>query len=141
MRTIDLLIIHCSASPNGRATTVADIDRWHKERGFACIGYHKVIYIDGTVHDGRKIEQIGAHAEGHNAHSIGVCLIGTDKFYQVQWDALRLLIEELESKYLHTQVVGHRDLPNVHKACPGFSVTAWKENDRQSLEDHILLGG
>ena len=137
MRTLDLIIIHCTATPNGRPHTVEDIDRWHKERGFAKIGYHKVIYIDGSVHNGRPIEQVGAHAEGYNAHSIGVCLVGTDKFTIPQWASLKTLVGELQDEYGILRVVGHRDIPEVHKDCPGFSVKAWKENERKSLEGHI----
>ena len=73
MRHINEIIIHCSATPEGRDYTVADIDRWHKARGWRGIGYHYVIYRDGSVHAGRPVEQIGAHCTGHNANSIGIC--------------------------------------------------------------------
>ena len=76
MRKIDLIIIHCSATPEGKDFTTADIDRWHRQRGFASIGYHFVIYRDGSVHHGRPLAQVGAHCQGHNAHSIGICYIG-----------------------------------------------------------------
>jgi N-acetylmuramoyl-L-alanine amidase len=138
MRSIDLIVIHCAATPNGKPFTTADIDGWHRERGFACIGYHKVIYIDGSVHDGRKIEQIGAHAEGYNAHSIGVCMIGTDQFTREQWDSLKTLVEALQDEYSIDRVAGHHDLPGVHKECPGFSVSAWKNRDRNPEGEHIL---
>ena len=76
MRKIDEIIIHCAATPEGKAFTVADIDAWHKKRGFKCIGYHFVIYLDGSVHEGRALEEAGAHCLGHNANSIGICYIG-----------------------------------------------------------------
>ncbi|MBP5691206.1 MAG: N-acetylmuramoyl-L-alanine amidase, partial [Bacteroidaceae bacterium] len=76
MRKITEIIIHCSATPQGVDYTVADIDRWHRQRGFNKIGYHYVIYRDGSIHQGRPVEEIGAHCIGHNAHSIGVCYIG-----------------------------------------------------------------
>ena len=76
MREIKSIILHCSATPEGKDFTVADITRWHKERGFRTIGYHYVVYRDGTVHKGRPVEQIGAHCEGHNKDSISVCYIG-----------------------------------------------------------------
>jgi N-acetylmuramoyl-L-alanine amidase len=138
VRTLDLIIIHCSASPNGKEFGVEDITRWHQERGFVTCGYHKVIYIDGSIHNGRPIEQVGAHAEGYNAHSVGVCLIGTDKFTVPQWSALKTLVDELQAEYNILKVVGHRDIPEVHKECPGFSVMAWKENGRKALEGHLL---
>ena len=76
MRQINDIIVHCSATKEGRDYTVADIDRWHKARGWRCIGYHYVIYRDGSVHAGRPVEQIGAHVTNHNANSIGICYIG-----------------------------------------------------------------
>ena len=74
MRKIKEIIIHCSATKEGRNFTVADIDRWHRERGLRCIGYHFVIYRDGSIHVGRAIEAVGAHCKGHNSISIGVLL-------------------------------------------------------------------
>ena len=75
MRKIKEIIIHCSATKEGRNYTVADIDRWHRERGFFCIGYHFVIYRDGSIHVGRSVEEVGAHCKGHNTVSTGVCYI------------------------------------------------------------------
>lgn len=76
MRIINEIIIHCSATPEGKDYTVEQIKQWHKQRGFSDIGYHYVIYRDGSIHSGRPIERIGAHCLKHNAHSIGVCYIG-----------------------------------------------------------------
>lgn len=102
MRAIDLIVIHCAATPNGRRFTAADIDAWHYARGFrrqlafrqrqemnlAAIGYHYVLYVNGAVAAGRHLDEIGAHAKGHNTRSIGVCLIGTDRFTLDQWTSL-----------------------------------------------------
>ena len=76
MRTINEIIVHCTATPEGKDYTVDDITRWHKERGFKTIGYHYVVYRDGSVHEGRPLAEVGAHCKGHNAHSIGVCYVG-----------------------------------------------------------------
>lgn len=76
MRKINKLIIHCSATPEGRAVSVSDITRWHRERGFRTIGYHYVIYLDGSVHAGRPVSEEGAHCLGQNRNSIGICYIG-----------------------------------------------------------------
>ena len=76
MRKITKIIVHCSATPEGRDYTVADIDRWHRQKGWNGIGYHFVIYRDGSVHTGRDVEVMGAHCTGQNANSIGVCYIG-----------------------------------------------------------------
>lgn len=129
MRHINEIIIHCSATPEGRDYTVADIDRCHKARGWRGIGYHYVIYRDGSVHAGRPVEQIGAHCTGHNANSIGICYIGgvaadgktpKDTRTPAQRIALRELVEELRAKYPGATVHGHREFAS--KACPSFDV-------------------
>lgn len=129
MRKITKLIIHCSATPEGRDYTVADIDRWHRARGFKGIGYHYVIYRDGSVHPGRAVEVIGAHCTGQNANSIGICYIGglaadgktaKDTRTPAQKEALRKLVAELKTKYPGVTVHGHREFAN--KACPCFDV-------------------
>ena len=76
MRKITEIIIHCSATIEGKDYTVADIDRWHRARGFRNIGYHYVIYRDGSIHGGRPIRETGAHCAGLIVHSIGICYFG-----------------------------------------------------------------
>ena len=66
MRPIDTIIVHCSATPEGRDVSVSEIRKWHKARGWSDIGYHFVITLDGTMNVGRPIEKIGAHAKGYN---------------------------------------------------------------------------
>lgn len=129
MRKINGIIVHCSATPEGHDVTVADIDRWHKARGWRCVGYHYIIYRDGSVHTGRPVEQIGAHCTGHNSSSIGICYIGglaadnktpKDTRTPAQIKALRDLVEELRAKYPGATVHGHREF--APKACPCFDV-------------------
>ena len=128
MRQIEEIIIHCSATPEGRNVTVKDIDAWHRQRGFQCIGYHYVIYLDGSVHEGRKEELIGAHCSGHNGKSIGVCYIGgldrngkpKDTRTEEQRKALVRLISTLRTRYPKATVHGHNEFAN--KACPCFDV-------------------
>lgn len=111
MRKIKEIIIHCSATKEGRNFTVADIDRWHRERGMRCIGYHFVIYRDGSIHVGRAIEEVGAHCKGHNSISIGICYIGglskkgkpKDTRTRDQKAAMRSLIEQLKEEYRLTR--------------------------------------
>ena len=117
MRKIDKVIIHCSATPEGRDYTVADIDRWHRERGFNEIGYHYVVYRDGSVHTGRDVAKIGAHCKGQNANSIGICYVGgldaggkaKDTRTEAQKRALRVLIAKLVKEYPIKEILGHRD--------------------------------
>lgn len=146
MRTIDSIIIHCSATPCGQDFTAADIDRWHRQRSFNGIGYHFVIRLDGTVENGRAIEKPGAHCTGWNNRSIGICYIGgldacghpADTRTPEQKAAMRTLISRLQGEYFGIRtIIGHRDTspdlngdgriePNEFiKACPCFDVRTW----------------
>lgn len=152
MRSIDLLVIHCAATPNGKPFKTIDIDRWHAERGFerlpefrnrqnsvlSAIGYHFAIYTNGACATGRHLDEVGAHAAGHNANSIGICLIGTDKFTHAQWEMLRANVWAMRKLHPAARVLGHRDLPAVKKTCPGFDVAAWLAGDGAPLAGHIL---
>lgn len=126
MRTIKQIIVHCSATKEGDHFTKADIDRWHKEQGYSCIGYHYVIYLDGSIHQGRAEDEIGAHCLGKNATSIGICYIGGLNAYGEPKDtrtdkqkaALLTLLKKLKQKYPKAKVYGHRDF--AKKDCPCF---------------------
>lgn len=128
MRNINKLIIHCSATPEGRNVTVEDITAWHKQRGFQTIGYHYIIYLDGSVHIGRNESEIGAHTLGQNSNSIGICYIGgTDENFKPkdtrtpeQKETLIKLVDKLKLKYPDATVHGHNEFAN--KACPSFDV-------------------
>lgn len=128
------LVVHCSAEPHGRPTRAKDIDRWHRQRGFLRIGYHFVIPVDGTVEEGRPVDQAGAHVNGRNRNTIGICLVGgldqaTNKpspdFAPVQFAALEELIRKLRQAHPKAEVLGHRDFPGVAKDCPCFDVRSW----------------
>ena len=130
MRTITLIIIHCSATPEGRSLSFEECRRDHiMYRHFRDIGYHFYITRDGTVHDGRPIEKVGAHCEGHNSHSIGICYEGgldangkpADTRTEAQRKALKSLVERMHRLFPKALIVGHHDL-NPRKACPCFKV-------------------
>lgn len=131
---INYIVVHCSDSPNYRADrrfdTAADIHRWHKEKGWAGIGYHYVIDESGMSHNGRpvflKAGEIwqGAHVQGYNQDSIGICLIGEDYFYPEQLDTLRKTIDTISDHFPDAKVVGHRDLDSK-RSCPNFNATLW----------------
>ena len=130
MRTISLIIIHCSATPEGRSLSFEECRRDHiMHRHFRDIGYHFYITRDGTVHDGRPIEKVGAHCEGHNSHSIGICYEGgldangkpADTRTEAQRKALKSLVERMHRLFPKALIVGHHDL-NPRKACPCFKV-------------------
>lgn len=129
-RVIKMIVVHCADTPEGRNDTIDDIRRWHKQQGWADVGYHYVITLDGTIQPGRNEDTIGAHCQGFNTNSIGVCYIGgrTKDMKQAkdtrtveQKAALRTLLMMLKSKYPSALIVGHRDL-DKKKSCPSFDV-------------------
>ena len=182
MRPINLIVIHCSASPNtdslfrGKAgaanfqNPAQVIDQWHVERGFKrsdewrrrqnaglkAIGYHYVIDRAGLVLTGRHLDEIGAHAKGYNQKSVGICLVGTDQFSPAQWANLAHLVTAEIARITGRNgpsdrnnpltrpaairlaaergiaIHGHRDLPDVHKTCPGFDVSAWLKTNMEA---------
>ena len=149
---IDAIVIHCSATREGQNVKASDIDKWHRERGFRCIGYHFVIDLDGTVEVGRPLTMDGAHCntaglsgKTYNKHSIGICYVGgldkkgnaKDTRTWRQKRAMAKLIKDLMDKYPNIkEVVGHRDAsPDLNhdgkitanewiKQCPSFDVRA-----------------
>jgi N-acetylmuramoyl-L-alanine amidase len=131
MREIREIIIHCSATPENKSFTAKDIDTWHRQRGYNGIGYHYVIRLDGSIENGRGLEQIGAHAYGHNAFSIGICYIGgcdekmnpKDTRTPEQTVSLIKLLQVLRQKYPKAKIIGHNEISD--KACPSFDVQEW----------------
>ena len=129
-RNIKELIVHCSATPEGKDYSVDTIRQWHLQRGFSDIGYHYVIYRDGSIHIGRDESIIGAHCTGHNTNSIGICYIGgcasdgktpKDTRTTEQKQSLVKLLKELKTKYPQASIHSHKDFTN--KACPSFDAT------------------
>lgn len=126
MRKITEIIVHCADTPEGRDNRAADIDRWHRAKGWDGIGYHYVIDLDGTIETGRAIEKAGAHCTGHNANSIGVCYIGgcdkqmkpKDTRTDAQKESLIALLRFLKLCYRDAKIYGHRDFST--KPCPCF---------------------
>lgn len=134
-REIKEIIVHCAATPEGKNFTVEDINKWHKERGFDEIGYHYVIYLDGSIHLGRNLDKAGAHCTGHNSKSIGICYIGgvakdgktaKDTRTLEQKKSLLELLKELKAVYPNTKIYGHRDF--AKKDCPSFNASVEYKN-------------
>ena len=133
MRKINEIIVHCSATREGKNYTVADIKRWHITpvskggRGWSDIGYHYVIHLDGSVHKGRDVNISGSHCIGHNTHSIGICYVGGCEAYDgrtpkdTRTQSMLDLLKELKKLYPNARIRGHRDFAN--KACPSFDAT------------------
>ena len=128
MRTITLIIIHCSATPEGKSLSAEACRQDHiRHRGFRDIGYHFYITRDGEIYPGRPLEKVGAHCRNHNAHSIGICYEGgldadgraKDTRTLEQRGSLLALLRELKKKFPKALIVGHHDL-NPLKECPGY---------------------
>lgn len=131
MRQITEIIVHSTATPKGMNATAKDIDKWHKLRGYNCIGYHFVILRDGKIERGRDVEMAGAHCKGNNAETIGVAYVGglnenkqsADTRTGAQKIALNVLLGDLVKQYpTIRKISGHRDYCNT--ACPSFDATA-----------------
>lgn len=129
-RDITEIIVHCAATAKGKDYTIADIKKWHLARGFSDIGYHYVIYRDGSIHQGRAESVSGAHCTNHNYCSIGVCYIGgvasdgktpKDTRTTAQKESLLRLLKELKNKYPKAKIYSHNKFAN--KACPSFDAT------------------
>lgn len=125
-REIKEIIIHCSATRQGKDFTASDIRRWHLERGFSDIGYHFVIRRDGTIERGRSLDKIGAHCLGHNRNSIGICYVGgldsmgrpMDTRTYLQRKTLVELLRQLQMSFPNASIHGHCEF--AAKACPCF---------------------
>lgn len=147
MREITRLIVHCSATKPSMDIGRAEIDDWHRQRGWSQIGYHFVIRRNGDIEMGRPVAKIGAHVRGYNTKSIGICIVGgvsehgnpENNFTAPQFESLQLLLIGLASEYQVSpdRMMGHRDLsPDLNddgeitenewmKACPSFDVRGW----------------
>jgi N-acetylmuramoyl-L-alanine amidase len=135
MRTIKELIVHCTATPEGKYFDAADIDRWHKQRGWSGNGYHFVILLDGTIEYGRDLKKSGAHTRGRNSSSIGITYIGgmdanmqkaKDTRTEAQKESMLLLLKTLKKLHPNAVIYGHRDFSS--KACPSFDAKTEYEN-------------
>ena len=128
MRTITLIIIHCSAVKPWQQSGVREIDRWHRAKGWKSCGYHYVVRRDGTVEVGRPVEEVGAHCLNRNRHSIGICYEGgldaeerpADTRTEAQKKALRELLQQLHAQFPRAIIAGH-NVFNPMKACPCFN--------------------
>ena len=126
-RTITEIIVHCTATPEGQATTTEQIKHYHMTHGWTDIAYNYVIELDGSIHNGRDVNKVGGHTTNHNAHSIGVVYVGglakdgktaKDTRTEAQKASLLKLLKQLKAMYPKAVIYGHRNFAN--KACPCF---------------------
>jgi N-acetylmuramoyl-L-alanine amidase len=134
-RQINKIIVHCTATPEGRNVTVDEIRRWHvEERNWSDIGYHWIVTLNGTLEKGRPEHIQGAHAKGFNKNSIGLCYVGgvdedmkpKDTRTEGQKETIKCILEDLKVRYPNAEIIGHRDVSS--KACPSFDAKAEYNN-------------
>ncbi len=132
MRTINKIIVHCSATQEGKDLDAAEINKWHLKRGWDGIGYHYVVLLNGVIEYGRSIYKQGAHVKGENEGSIGICYIGgveskrgsngewiaKDTRTPEQKESLLLLLKTLKKMHPEATIHGHNEF--AAKSCPCF---------------------
>jgi hypothetical protein len=151
MRKIKYIAVHCSATPPNQGIGTKEIRKWHLARGWKDIGYNAVIRRTGELEVGRDLdkdgdflEEIGAHVEGYNSVSLGICLVGgvdykgkaENNFTKAQFDTLEKTLKEWKKMFPNAIIQGHRDFPNVKKDCPSFDVKSWwaSVNKKEALQ-------
>lgn len=122
---IELLVVHCSDTNDNLDIRAVDIHKMHLDFGWEGIGYHKIICRSGKVENGRPEYWIGAHVKGKNDISLGVCLVGKDKFTREQFASLEKLLRSWRYLYPKAKIIGHCDTGNTEKTCPNFDVINW----------------
>ena len=127
---IEFLIVHCSDTPDNKDVNAEFIHKMHLDNGWDGIGYHKVILRSGIIENGRPEFWIGAHVKGLNKSSLGVCLIGSKIFTDLQFNALKEILINWKKKYPKAQILGHRDITKTKKTCPNFDVREWCQKNK-----------
>lgn len=123
--------------------TAQQVDEWHKSNGWAGIGYHFFVRKNGEIYAGRPIDTVGAHVQGMNSCSIGICAEGDyhnkDKVMpEAQKKSIKWLISEMKKKYPNAKIVGHREIGDSN--CPGqyYPLEEMKKSYNVSEEDEPM---
>lgn len=137
----DFIAVHCADTRASMDIGEAEIRQWHLDRKWEDIGYNVVIRRSGLIEIGRPLDYQGAHVEGYNRRAVGVCLVGgkgddgapANNFTTAQFTSLLLTLRFLRAYAPGARIQGHRDFPNVAKACPSFDVRQWLEHTDPTL--------
>lgn len=141
------LVIHCTDSGDTKDFGAADIDKWHKARGWSEIGYAFVVRRDGTIEKGRDVSKIGAHVYGYNRFRIGIVWVGSNDITPAQYLTLVHLIACLCTKYklYEDNVKGHNEFPSQSKTCPNLDMdmlrrdVAWRLKEKAGVHETCEL--
>lgn len=137
---IRYLVVHCSDSADDHFLSATDIHQMHLGFGWDGAGYHKIIERDGVIQQGRPIYWQGAHVQGQNHRSLGVCLVGRNQFTSHQMAALEQVLLEWLALFPQAEIVGHRDIQETSKTCPNFDVREWwKKVNPLSAEQVFII--
>jgi N-acetylmuramoyl-L-alanine amidase len=132
MRTINNIVIHCTATSQS-AKVSSILKYWNETLNWKNPGYHFLIEADGTIHNLQPVEKASNGVQGHNANSIHISYIGgiddkgnpIDNRTPAQMRSLQEIVLAMIKKIPNAEVLGHKDFPNVNKACPCFDVKSW----------------
>ena len=102
--------------------TAKQIHEWHNSNGWSGIGYHFFVRKNGEIYRGRPLWALGAHVQGMNNCSIGICAEGDyhnrDRVMpEAQKQAIKELVTYLKGIYPEAKIVGHREIGDSN--CPG----------------------
>ncbi|WP_337435755.1 N-acetylmuramoyl-L-alanine amidase [Prevotella sp.] len=148
MAGMKYLVLHCTATPEGREVTSGEIRHWHTDpvkkggRGWKQVGYTDMIHLDGTVerlvgnNEDAEVDpwEVTNGAKGYNTVSRHVVYVGgvskdgktaKDTRTEAQLKAMTAYVRDFHERFPQIRIVGHGELPGVKKACPSFDVAAW----------------
>lgn len=116
----DYIVLHHAEAVK---CTAQDVHSWHRANGWTGIGYHFFVRKDGTIYRGRPLDVVGAHVQGMNSCSIGICAEGDyhakeKTMPQAQKKSIIELCQYLKKNYYpNAKIVGHREIGDSN--CPG----------------------
>ena len=137
MRDIKYIVVHCTATP--QTTSIDSIKRyWKNVKKWKQVGYHYIIEANGKFTQLASLAKVTNGVAGHNKNSVHVAYVGgvvdainwkpIDNRTKAQKDALVARISQLKNMFPEAKVLGHRDFPNVKKACPCFDAISEYQN-------------
>lgn len=148
MSKLKYLVIHCTATPEGREVSSNELRHWHTDpvskggRGWKQVGYTDMIHLDGRIerlvsnNEDAIVDpwEITNGAKGYNSVSRHIVYVGglsrdgktvKDTRTMAQRRSLETFCRDFHNRFPEVKIVGHNELPGVTKACPSFNVQTW----------------